>query len=180
VNTIWKFQPQNIINNSILRKVIRNGTFGRAQTVSRRHLIAVARIRCQVRSCGIYGGQSGTGVGFLRILRFPLPILIPTTAPHSPPFIIRGWYNRPNSGRRSKWTVSPHSKKLKKKRGGWTLPGRDLKTESQSSFTNVNRRTEDVRGRATEKWTVLVFVIITDQQLMPCCCCCCWWLWRWW
>jgi hypothetical protein len=27
-----------------------------------------------VRSCGIYGGQSGAGAGFLRILRFPLPI----------------------------------------------------------------------------------------------------------
>jgi hypothetical protein len=32
-------------------------------------------------SCGICGGQSGTGAGFLRVLRFPLPILIPPTAP---------------------------------------------------------------------------------------------------
>jgi hypothetical protein len=30
---------------------------------------------------------------------FPLPILIPPTAPHSSTYIIRGWYNRPNSGR---------------------------------------------------------------------------------
>jgi hypothetical protein len=30
-------------------------------------------------SCGIYGGQSGTGSGFLRVLRFLLPILIPST-----------------------------------------------------------------------------------------------------
>jgi hypothetical protein len=54
---------------------------------------AAARVRSQVRSCGIYGGQSGTGAGFPRVLRFPLPILIPPTAPYSS--IIRGWYNRP-------------------------------------------------------------------------------------
>jgi hypothetical protein len=31
----------------------------------------------------ICGGQSGTRAGVLRVLRFPLPILIPLTAPHS-------------------------------------------------------------------------------------------------
>jgi hypothetical protein len=31
----------------------------------------------------LLGGQYGTGVGFLRVLQFPLPILIPPTAPHS-------------------------------------------------------------------------------------------------
>jgi hypothetical protein len=36
----------------------------------------------RVRSCGICGGQSVTGEGFLRVLLFPLPI-IPPTAPHS-------------------------------------------------------------------------------------------------
>jgi hypothetical protein len=29
-----------------------------------------------MRSCGICGGQNTTGVGFLPVLRFPLPILI--------------------------------------------------------------------------------------------------------
>jgi hypothetical protein len=38
-------------------------------------------VRSQVRSCRICGEQSGTGAGFLRVLRFPLPILIPPTAP---------------------------------------------------------------------------------------------------
>jgi hypothetical protein len=36
----------------------------------------VARVRAQVRLCMICGGQSGCGAGFLRVLRFPLTILI--------------------------------------------------------------------------------------------------------
>jgi hypothetical protein len=46
-----------------------------AQTVSRRLPTATALVRTQVRSCGICGGQSDTGVGFLRILRFPCQFL---------------------------------------------------------------------------------------------------------
>jgi hypothetical protein len=48
-----------------------------------------ARDRSQFKSCGICGGQSGTGEGFLRGLWFPLPIFIPPNAP-----ILRGWNNR--------------------------------------------------------------------------------------
>jgi hypothetical protein len=75
-----------------------------AQAVSRRLPNAAARVRSQVRLCGIRGGQSNIGAGCLRVIRFPLPILIAPTAPLSSSSIIRSWYNRPNSGRRTKWT----------------------------------------------------------------------------
>jgi hypothetical protein len=57
--------------------------YGRAiaQAVSRCLPTAAARVRVQA-ACGVCGGQSGTGAGFLRVLRFPLPI-IPPIAPSS-------------------------------------------------------------------------------------------------
>jgi hypothetical protein len=75
-----------------------------AQAVSRRLPTATARVRARIKSCAICGGQSGIEVGFFRVLRFPLPIRIPPIAPQ--PSIIQGWYNRPISGRCTKWTQS--------------------------------------------------------------------------
>jgi hypothetical protein len=66
-----------------------------AQAVSRWLPTAAARVRARVWSCGICGGQSGAGAGFLRVLRLPLPIFIPPIAPQSSSSIIWGWYNRP-------------------------------------------------------------------------------------
>jgi hypothetical protein len=52
-----------------------------AQAVSRWLPTAAARVRVRT-ACGVYGGQSGTGAGFLRVLRFPLSI-IPPNSPSS-------------------------------------------------------------------------------------------------
>jgi hypothetical protein len=57
-----------------------------AKAVSRRIPTGKARVQPNVMSCWTPAGQSGTGVDFLRVLRFPLTILIPPGAPHSSSF----------------------------------------------------------------------------------------------
>jgi hypothetical protein len=52
-----------------------------AQAVSRWLPTAAARVSVRAE-CGVCGGQNGTGAGFLRVLRFPLPI-IPSISPLS-------------------------------------------------------------------------------------------------
>jgi hypothetical protein len=64
-----------------------------AQAVIRRLSIAAARVRTQDRSCGIYGGQSGTGAGFLLVLGFITQIFSPPSASYLS--TIRHWYNMP-------------------------------------------------------------------------------------
>jgi hypothetical protein len=73
--------------------------------VSRWLPTAAARVRARVWLNRICGGQFGAGAGFFRVLRFPLPILIP----HSSSSIIRDWYSKPNSGWRTKGTQSHHT-----------------------------------------------------------------------
>jgi hypothetical protein len=92
------FHPSNdTFPAPFLRQIYRNRIFGRAiaQAVSRWLPTAAARVRARVWACGICGGQSGSGVGFLRVLWFPLSIFSPPNAPQSPPSIIWGWNNRP-------------------------------------------------------------------------------------
>jgi hypothetical protein len=52
-----------------------------AQAVSRCLPTAAARVHVRA-ACGVHGGRSGTGAGFVRVLRFPLPI-IPPISPSS-------------------------------------------------------------------------------------------------
>jgi hypothetical protein len=53
-----------------------------AQAVSRWLPNAAARVRIRA-ACGFCGRQSGTGASILRVLRFPLPIIIPPISPSS-------------------------------------------------------------------------------------------------
>jgi hypothetical protein len=48
----------------------------RSSAVRRWLPTAAAQVRVRA-ACGVCGGQSGTGAGFLRVLRFPLPIIPP-------------------------------------------------------------------------------------------------------
>jgi hypothetical protein len=53
-----------------------------AQAVRRRFLAPAVQVLSQVRYCGINGRKGGIEASLLRILRIPLPILIPPTTPH--------------------------------------------------------------------------------------------------
>jgi hypothetical protein len=63
----------------------------KAQAVSRCLPTAAVMVRARVRTCGICGEQSVSEAGFPRVLRIPLPIFIPPTAPS----VTWGRYNRP-------------------------------------------------------------------------------------
>jgi hypothetical protein len=52
-----------------------------AQVVSPWPPAAAARVGPWVKSCGICGGQSGTRIGFIRVHRFPLPLIHSTNCP---------------------------------------------------------------------------------------------------
>jgi hypothetical protein len=70
--------------------------------VIRRLRTVAARVRDQVNSWVICVRQSGPGAGYLRVLKFPLPILIPQSAPQSCT-MVWGWWNRPVSQSVSQW-----------------------------------------------------------------------------
>jgi hypothetical protein len=131
VNTIWQCS---------LPKLSNPGGSSIAQAVCRRLPTSAARVRDQVRSCGICGGQSGTGASFPSVLRFSLPILIPLTAPHSSS-IVRGWYNRSFGGRRTKWTQSHPTQENKTKK----YPGNRNVWKKYCESTYVSRQIRNKR-----------------------------------
>jgi hypothetical protein len=76
-----------------------------AHAVNRRLSTVADQVRALVRSCGICGGQTGSGAGFLWVLQFPLPLII---------IIIRGWYKRTKGDQCGKWIQSPPTTRKKK------------------------------------------------------------------
>jgi ABC-type Co2+ transport system permease subunit len=78
------FSITNVPSKSIVRSITAvTLRIGRAvaQAVSRWLPTVAARVRVRA-ACGICGGQSGIGAGFLRVLWFTLPI-IPPISPSS-------------------------------------------------------------------------------------------------
>jgi hypothetical protein len=75
----WICEKQETITNAesvyLDDKVILKGR-DIAQAVSRWLPTAVGQLQVRVSSCEICSDQSGSGAGFLRVLRFPLPISI--------------------------------------------------------------------------------------------------------
>jgi hypothetical protein len=91
------------INLYDIRRFITQPVTGRLPPVA-------VRVRPQVTSNGICGGESGSEAGFLLVLL--LPVLIAPNVSYSS--TMRGWYNGPISGRRTKWTQSHPTSRNKK------------------------------------------------------------------
>jgi hypothetical protein len=81
-----------------------------AQSISFRLSNLAAWVRSLVRFC-LWRIKLHWG-GFLRVLRFPLPVLSSTNVPD--PSIFRRWYSRPTCNQRSKWTQSHTTPRIKK------------------------------------------------------------------
>jgi hypothetical protein len=74
-------QPFYMPFNNLFTRLSRAWRPCRSSAVRRWLPTAAARVRVRA-ACGVCGGQSGTGAGFLRVLPFPLPI-IPLISPLS-------------------------------------------------------------------------------------------------
>jgi hypothetical protein len=95
----WTFKIQSKLYVFLLRSIIlpSHVCLGRAiaQAVSRWLPTGGPGFEPGSAHVGFCGGQSGAGAGFLRVLRFPLPISIPPIAPKIILIYHRGLYNRP-------------------------------------------------------------------------------------
>jgi hypothetical protein len=78
------YTPSFMTIDYVIHVIVRLLLRGRAvaQAVSRWFPTAASRVRVRA-AYRVCGGQSGTGAGFLRVFRFPLPIVIPPISPSS-------------------------------------------------------------------------------------------------
>jgi hypothetical protein len=130
---------------------------------NRRLLTDGVRVRSQVKSCEICGGQSGTWAGFFRVLRLPLPIFIPPPAPHSSSSsIVRGWYNRSVSGRRAEWTQSHPTPRNNKRKKFWLKHSFDLRDKNIYQVNGVFFLPN--ASRITIKTSILFGVLLSQQN----------------
>jgi hypothetical protein len=108
-----------------------------AKEVSRLLFTVAARVQSQVSSYGMWGKQSDTRAGFLRVLRFPLPILIPPNAPFLSSIVSRlaQWAIHRRS---AKGSVSPHFKTSKELKPAGQWP-RGLRHESLRPLEHWDR-----------------------------------------
>jgi hypothetical protein len=81
VNLFWRLSTNFFCGSLLLEDYYISLGRAIAQAVSRWLLTAAVRVRSRVRSCGICGGQSRSGAGFLLVLRLPPAIFIPPNSP---------------------------------------------------------------------------------------------------
>jgi hypothetical protein len=99
---------------------------------------------------GNFGGRSGNRAGFLRVFRSPLLIFIPPTAPRSSSSTTRGWYNRPISGRRTKWSGLSLTLRHEIKKKNIPRASRRIEREEITGCTG-SRKKREVMGDTLSK-----------------------------
>jgi hypothetical protein len=83
MSTVMVKTPQKWHSYRFETRLMSAGCLSNISFIARNTATVTDRILSKVKSCWIYGGQSCTEAGYLRILRFPLPVLLPPAAPHS-------------------------------------------------------------------------------------------------
>jgi hypothetical protein len=132
-----------------------------AQVVSSRPLTAEARVRAQVKACGICGGQSGTGTGFSpSSSAFPCQYII---LPSLSRLISSGEcviYQKKSSHPRLGLTHPTYREKVHHRNAVFRRESHCLLTSVYWYLKRVRRRLSDHRLKPTNRW-----LPSTDYQL---------------
>jgi hypothetical protein len=79
----WDMEPRIVVLARAKQSSRQSDACSTTQTVSRLLPTTMADVQFQNRFCGICGGQTTTGAGYLVELRFSLPILTLQNTPHT-------------------------------------------------------------------------------------------------